>query len=239
VANDLRPLGFCQELATLVETGVATGRSGKECRAMALSSVNNLLTLRAMMLAFKPQRTLEVGLSVGGSALVFAASHRDLGTAAAAQHVAIDPYQSTTWDDAALVSLEAAGLRGYVDFRSAPSALELAALVRTGYQAGLAYVDGSHLFEDVFVDAYFVTRLLALGGVVAFDDCADPHVAKVIAFLRSNGPAGVREIDLSPYRADGKSFRYIAAKLLNRVQMIAFQRVGEVDRSWDAPFSDF
>jgi hypothetical protein len=29
-------------------------------------------------------------------------------------------------------------------------------------------VNGSHLFEDVFVDAYFVTRSLTKAGVVAF-----------------------------------------------------------------------
>jgi hypothetical protein len=29
---------------------------------------------------------------------------------------------------------------------------------------GLAYIDGSHLFEDVFVDAYYVTRSVEQGG---------------------------------------------------------------------------
>ena len=56
-------------------------------------------------------------------------------------------------------------------------------LVEKGEQFGLVYVDGSHIFEDVFVDAYFGSRLLAEQGIIAFDDCRDLHVLKVIKFI--------------------------------------------------------
>jgi hypothetical protein len=51
------------------------------------------------------------------------------------------------------MAVERAGLMGYMDFRQAYSALELPKLIEQGTQFGLVYVDGSHLFEDVFVDA--------------------------------------------------------------------------------------
>jgi hypothetical protein len=47
---------------------------------------------------------------------------------------------------------------GYMDFRQTYSALGLPRLVEDGAR-----------FEDAFVDAYFVTRLLIERGVVAFD----------------------------------------------------------------------
>ena len=102
----------------------------------------------------------------------------------------------------------------------------------------LIYVDGSHLFEDVFVDAFYCCRLLAKGGVVAFDDCSDPHVAKVVRFLKRNCSDGLSELDLEPYRP-GRSFRYRLARLLGSVQMRAFRSMGRIDRVWDAPFHNF
>ena len=38
------------------------------------------------------------------------------------------------------------------------------------------YIDGSHLFEDVFVDAYLQSGY-SPKGVVAFDNSSSPHVA--------------------------------------------------------------
>ena len=86
--------------------------------------MNNLIVLRGLMLELKPEHTLEVGLSFGGSCLVFTASHRDLGHAPAGQHVALDPFQKQVWDDAGLVAVEKGGLAGYLDFRSAFSSIE-------------------------------------------------------------------------------------------------------------------
>ena len=73
---------------------------------------------------------------------------------------------------------------GYLDFREECSALELPKLMKQGARFDLVYIDGSHLFEDVFIDAYFVARLLTQGGVVVFDDSTNPHIAKVLRFLR-------------------------------------------------------
>ena len=69
----------------------------------------------------------------------------------------------------------------------------------------------------MFVDAYTVIRLLAEGGIVAFDDSPDPYVRKVLAFVRSSWPAGLEELDLSRFRADaGRSLKYQAARRLGR-----------------------
>ena len=102
---------------------------------------------------------MEVGLSFGGSALAFAASHRDLGHPPTRQHVAFNPYQQSDWDNAGLAILGRAGLDGFVDVRlQTLQPTGLAALFDGGHRFDLIYVDGSHLFEDVFVDAYFSLR---------------------------------------------------------------------------------
>ena len=232
---------FCPKLEETIKTGAAVGRSGKRFeRIGALSTSNNLHVLRQLMLRLKPRRTLEIGLCFGGSCLLFAATHHELTGKALQQHTAMDPFQREVWDDAGLVAVEEAGLAGYVNFQPHFSSIILPRLVEENEQFDLVYIDGSHLFEDVFIDAYYTGRLLPQGGVVAFDDCRDPHVRKVLAFLRSNLSDSFQEVDLRPFRADeGRSTAYRLARLLGQTQMRAFRCIGSVTRPWNAPFHNF
>jgi hypothetical protein len=76
--------------------------------------------------------------------------------------------------------------------------------------------------------------------VVAFDDCSDDHVLKVIRFIRQNMTKSLEEVDVSPFRADqGKSVKYRVARLMGKTQITAFRRIGAVDRPWNAPFYNF
>jgi cephalosporin hydroxylase len=64
---------FCPALAEMMRTRRVTGNSGKVFDGLAaLSTGSNLLTLRRLMLNLRPKRTLEIGLSFGGSALMLA-----------------------------------------------------------------------------------------------------------------------------------------------------------------------
>jgi predicted O-methyltransferase YrrM len=232
---------FCPVLEEIIRTGSMTGRSGKRFEELgALSTTNNLHMLRRLQLELKAGRTLEIGLSFGASCLMFTATHREISGRAGRQHMALDPFQTEAWDDSGLLAVERAGLSDYLDFRPQFSSLVLPRLVENGEQFDLIYVDGSHLFEDVFIDAYYTARLLSEGGVVAFDDCRDAHVLKVIEFIRRNLPKALEEVDLSPFRADqGKSIKYRAARMMGRTQMRAFRRIGALSRPWNAPFHNF
>lgn len=233
-------LGFCPQLDAMVRSRTAVGESGRVFQGLgALSTVNNLKVLRALMLERQPAHTLEVGFSFGGSALAIVASHRDLGHAPARQHVVLDPYQASQWDNAGLMTIRGAGLEGFVDFRPQPSANGLARLVDEGRQFGLIYIDGSHQFDDVFVDAYFAFRLLAPDGLVLFDDSSTTHVAKVLRYVRANWSEWTDEWDLSACHPDGSSRRYRVGRLLGKLQLRAFRRCGTDARAWDAPLKRF
>jgi cephalosporin hydroxylase len=232
---------FCPELRELLQTRRAVGRTGRIYEGLpALSTIKNLHTIRRFMHETRAVRTLEVGLAFGGSALVFCACHKELGHPPEAQHTALDPFQTTVWDSCGVLAVERAGLMGWLDFRQACSSLELAKLTNSGARFGLVYVDGSHLFEDVFVDAYFVLRLLDVGGIVAFDDSANPHVAKVLRFLRTSIPRrALEELDVSRHGKLMDQFAYRVARYIGKVQLTAFRRVGNVERAWNAPFHSF
>jgi cephalosporin hydroxylase len=229
---------FCPTLAELLQSRKVVGRTGRVYEGLAaLSTINNLLMVHSFMIETHPLRTLEIGLGFGASALVFCSSHKQLGRPAEAQHIALDPFQTTVWDSCGIMTLERAGLRDYMDFHQAYSALELPKLVERGARFGLVYVDGSHLVEDVFVDAYFVIRLLTEGGVVLFDDSSNSHIAKVLRFLRSSIRGGLEELKLS--HCNRHRFIYSVARRLGKVNLTAFRRIGRVERAWDSAFHPF
>ena len=196
------------------------------------TTIGNLRTLAQLFDEIKPARTLEIGLGAGASALLFASHHQAAGHGAQV-HVAIDPYQlsPTAFNSAGLRALERAGLDRFVSYRNGLSSLELPKLIDEGASFDLIYIDGSHLFEDVFVDAYFSLRLLNSEGVMAFDDSSAAQVLKVIRFVRANMKSCLAELDLSPYRNDPPFF-YPTAKALGRLQLTAFRRVGPTERDW-------
>lgn len=206
-----------------------------DAKTGGLSTTSNLNVIRTFMLRHRPTATLEIGLANGGSCLAFTASHRDNNTG---PHVAIDPLQHHFGNNG-LQAVERAGLKRYLDFKPESSSMVLPQLLREDRRFGLIYIDGSHLFEDVFVDAYYSLQLLTENGVALFDDSTIPHVAKVIRFIRTNWSAWIKEVNLASYRPSGNSLDYRIRRRLNRVQLTGFRRVGKGMRHWTSKFEDF
>lgn len=217
------------------------GRTGKVFDDLgALSTINNLIILRAFMLELKPERTLEIGMAFGGSTLTLAQSHKDLGRGPSQQHTAIDPAQSKYWDDTGRLLLESVGLEGYVEVIEAYSSVAMPRLVEDGRRFELAYIDGSHQFEDVLIDFVFTHEMLEVGGVILFDDSADSHVTKVLRFLEANYDEIYAPVSLTRFREGLRSkLKYRAASYLRRSQMRAYRKLKEGRQNWGKPLKAF
>ena len=232
-------LKFSPGLVQMITEGQVAGRDGQIMTPTGMASKNTLLTLRNLCMSRRPKRTLEVGLAYGSSCLVFAQSHHDLGHTPSGQHIAMDPFQADM-GDAGLAQLERAGRTGFVTFYREPSHVVLLRLLADGSQFDLCFIDGSHLFEDCFIDAFYCARLLAPDGVLVFDDATDPHVKKVTRFIERNLFRSLVAFDLGPFRADhGSTVKFRVANALGRSQLRAFRKIGDPTRLWNAPFGDF
>lgn len=232
-------LEFSPVLAKMVAEGRVAGSNGQIIVPTGMASLNTLLTLRNLCMSRKPERTLEVGLAFGSSGLIFTQSHADLGHSPSGRHIAMDPFQDEM-GDAGLAQLERAGQSGFLTFYREPSHQALPRLLGEGKQFDLCFIDGSHLFEDCFLDAFYCARLLAPDGVMIFDDATDQHVAKVTRFVERNLSRSLVAFDLGPFRADGgKPLHYRVARTLRHTQIRAFRKTGEPTRSWNAPFVRF
>ena len=134
--------------------------------------------------------TVEVGLGYGVSAIAIC---EGLAANGGGTHVAIDPYQhtglarhATKFAGAGLRALEAAGLRDYVEFHEEESQIVLPRLLATGRRFDLAFIDGNHRFEAVFLDLIYAGRLVAEGDIVFVDDTQLPAIRRAIEFCMNN-----------------------------------------------------
>jgi len=120
-----------------------------------------------------------------------------------------------------------------VDIREELSSIELAMRVKGGRKFQMVYIDGSHRFEDVFTDFYFVRQLIDVDGVILFDDSSSFEVKKVIKFIRRNLPDLFEEISVSRYREQSKILRliYSLATLFGKTQLTIFRKTNNTDHS--------
>lgn len=224
---------FCPVLDEMLHSQKTVGRSGKRFEKLAsASTVNNLKFIQRTMRERRPQRTLEIGLAFGASTLVFCSEHSKLAYQASKQHIAIDPYQPyPTYDEAGVYAVERAGLAEYLDYRPEFSEFVLPRLLETHQRFDFIYVDGSHLFENVFIDAFYAARLLNDGGWMAMDDSSDAHVAKVNDFIKSNLSGALKEVSISA--------KSTIAGLVGKRQLTVFERLPyggpHNPRKWDTP----
>jgi predicted O-methyltransferase YrrM len=227
-------LDFCPTLKEILATGYVNIGESERVAVSGTSTLNNISAIRHALKKEKPQKTMEIGLAYGASALTFLATHAELRQASS-QHLAIDPYQSTSWRSAGVEAIRSAGLESNFALIEQDSALALPRLCTEGASFGMIYIDGSHIFEDVFVDFFYCARLLELNGLLLFDDCSDKHIKKVLRFVESN----YRDILVKEDIRHSKTWKQRVGMALGIQQLTAYRKIGETPRAWNAAFSKF
>lgn len=129
------------------------------------------------------RKTLEVGMAYGLSTLFMCQAHQDNG---GGDHTAIDPFQRSLYKSIGLLNVQRAGLDRLLRFYEATSQQALPRLLEQQEQFDCIFIDGSHLFDDAFVDFYYADKLLRHGGYLAIDDIWTPGVLKMCGFVLRN-----------------------------------------------------
>jgi predicted O-methyltransferase YrrM len=141
--------------------------------------------LRDLLIAESVETIVEVGLAYGssalaiGEALVAVAAGRPL-------HVIIDPFQATEWSNVGWQLLRSAGLDTIARLVLQPSSMALPQLIAEGLTADAAFIDGSHRFHEVFVDLYFLRKIVRPGGIIVLDDHWWPSVRTAEHYFEVN-----------------------------------------------------
>ncbi len=150
--------------------------------------------LRDALIAARAHAVIEVGLAYGSSALAIGEALCSTGMTDVS-HIVIDPFQATAYDNVGRDALDAAGLAEHTTFIGEESSVVLARLAASGFTADAAFVDGSHRFHEVFVDLYFLRKLVRPGGLIILDDAAWPSVNTALRYFDLN--LGWRHVDIA------------------------------------------
>ena len=167
----------------LGEVGPSSEREAGDFARVALPE-GDADVLRDLLIAERARVVIEVGLAYGSSALAIGEallSQPEPG----ATHLIIDAYQehfaNTGWR-----AVTEAGLSGVARLLGERSQLVLPRLVTEEFVADAAFVDGSHVFHNVFADLYFLGELVRPSGLVVLDDCGWPSVATAVRYFELN-----------------------------------------------------
>lgn len=141
--------------------------------------------LRDLLIAEGVETVVEVGLAYGSSALAIGEALISVG-ARRPLHVIIDPFQATAWSNVGWQTLRSAGLDTVARLVLQPSSMALPQLIAEGLTAEAAFVDGSHRFHEVFVDLYFLRKIVRPGGIIVLDDHWLPSVRTATRYFEVN-----------------------------------------------------
>ena len=138
-------------------------------------------------------KTIEVGLGYGVSALHICEGLL-VNDVPEARHVVLDPAQSSRFSGCGLQLLEEAGVSALVQNYPQESQLALPQFLREGRKFDLGFIDGNHRFDAVFLDMYYLGRLIPRGGIVILDDYHWPGVHRAVSFYVKNRDWTIEEI---------------------------------------------
>ena len=141
------------------------------------------LFLQDLIKQRKPKTIIEVGLAYGISSLFICEALLECG---GLRHIAIDPHQTRQWHGIGINNLRLAGFGHLTECMETYSRLALPELAARGIRAEFAFIDGWHTFDHVLTDFFHMDQILAVGGVVVFDDVFFPGVHLACRYVAAN-----------------------------------------------------
>ena len=148
------------------------------------SRIRDCDALRDLLAAEHAHVVIEIGLAYGSSALAIGEALISAGQPGA-RHVIVDAHQDL-FENAGWDAITSAGLGNLCTLVPERSQLVLPRLVGEDFAADAAFVDGSHIFHNVFVDLYFLRELVRPGGLIVLDDLQWPSVATAVRYFEIN-----------------------------------------------------
>lgn len=165
--------------------GATRSRRGQEDFERVALPAADCDVLRDALIEDGARSVIEIGLAYGSSALAIGEALCSTGMAEGS-HIIIDPFQASAYENVGWGAVVAAGLSRHTTLLEEPSSLALPRLAANGVTTDAAFVDGSHRFHEVFVDLYFLRKLVRPGGLIVLDDVAWPSVESALRYFDLN-----------------------------------------------------
>lgn len=162
---------------------------------------------------FKPERTLEIGLAMGASALCFV----DTATRnnPKSLHYAIDPNQFKDYGGAGVQLIKNAGLDSNFKLIEGKTHEVFHYFLDNNIKVDMAFIDGWHTFDYTFVDFFFIDKILKDGGILAFHDMYALSKQKVLKFIKTHRDYAVLDKYMIKEKDFVKTMKFFVWRLFN------------------------
>ncbi len=173
----------CSLLEEIHETSKVTDANGNVIQLHSHLPRPLCVALYQTVLELKPVNVIEVGMAYGISTLAILAALKELG--GERKLISIDPAQHSSeyWKGIGVLNVERAGFSHLHELIEEPDYYALPRLMQEKRTYEFGYIDGVHSFDYAFLDFFFVDQLLAVNGVLAFNDSHRKSVQRVMKFL--------------------------------------------------------
>jgi predicted O-methyltransferase YrrM len=200
------------------KTPIVSRNPNADFRAVSITP-EEAESIREWVIAENASQTIEIGLAFGYSALYICEGLLTNGDPNA-KHVAIDPGQlpEKAYASCGLEILNKAGLSPIIEFYGDESQIILPQLLKQGREFDLAFIDGNHRFDYVFLDLYYLGRLIRKGGIIILDDYNLPGIERAASFFIKNLKWKIEEIQTdnrhhwvvlrTSEKSDGRDYMY-------------------------------
>ena len=165
-------------------TPINAGDAQADFRTVTITSEEGE-AIRKWVINENATHTVEIGLAFGFSALYICEGLLVNGNPNP-RHVTLDPWQSTGYASRGLEILAEAGVKSLIEFHREKSQLALPQFLKEGRQFDLAFVDGNHRFDAVFLDLYYLGHLVRKSGIIILDDYNQPGIERAASFFINN-----------------------------------------------------
>ena len=128
---------------------------------------------------------IEIGLGYGFATLNALAALLRLGDENT-RYFAIDPNQEKRFSNIGLNHLYEFFDADRIEFSGERSEVLLPRLASENRSFDFAIVDGNHRFDGVFIDLFYLEKLLRPGSLIFLDDYQLPAIRKAVDFFHSN-----------------------------------------------------
>jgi predicted O-methyltransferase YrrM len=188
--------------------------------------------LHDLVLREKPELVVEIGMAYGISTMAVLSALEANGSG---RLISIDPSQTSFWKGIGMLNVQRSGWAARHQLIEKSDHIALPELLAQGTKVQLAYIDGTHTFDHVFLDLFYLDKMLERGRLVGFNDCIYPAIHKVLQFLRTH--RRYQEIDVGlPREFTGKVpvLSSIVRRLQDRIPADRYYRKQEeFNPAWD------
>lgn len=197
-------------LREILATGRTFAGSGETIELSSYLDGTAAEALFRQVVSLRPEVVVEIGMANGISTLAILTALEANG---AGRLISIDPNQSTQWRNSGRTSVQRAGLAHRHTVMEEPDFLALPRLLEAKTKVDFSYIDGWHTFDYALVDFWFLDKLTPRDGVVAFNDCGWPAVAKAIDFALSHRRYAEYDVGLAKAYARPDSLRSLLSAI--------------------------